>query len=104
LRHALVTEEDGRRLVRVLEKIGRGLWAHQTQEPTETLTASVMWSALESLTEAQREAFLSIGNELCPEVGSRMFIRLLEGAPNGWKVVQEGRFAYGVEILRGEVG
>lgn len=97
----LATEEDGRRLVRVLEKMGRALWAHQTQEPTAALTASVTWSALESLTDVQRKAFLAISDELYPEVGSRMFIRLFEGVPSDWKVVQEGRFAYAVEVLRG---
>ncbi|MFG3576760.1 hypothetical protein [Micromonospora chersina] len=98
-----MTEEDGRRLVRVLEKMGRALWAHQSQEPTGTLAASVGWSALEAMTEAQRSAFLSLSTDLYPEVGSRMFIRTVESGANAWMVIQEGRFAYGVEVL-GEVG
>ncbi|MGA5312298.1 hypothetical protein [Micromonospora taraxaci] len=97
----LVSEQDGRRLARVLGKIGRALWAYQTQEPTGSLAARVSWNAWLTMDEDQRTAFLAVRDEVFPELGSRMFIRLFDGGPNRWMVVQEGRFAYAVEVLEG---
>ncbi|MEU8182561.1 hypothetical protein AB0B86_17555 [Micromonospora sp. NPDC049047] len=97
----LVSELGGQRLARVLEKIGRGLWAYQTQEPTGTLAARVGWNAWSTLSDAQRQEFITVRDEVFPELGSRMFIRLLEEGPNRWTVVQEGRFAYLVEVQEG---
>jgi hypothetical protein len=41
----LMGAEDIKRLARVLEKVGRALWAYQTGEPTRGVSASVSWSA-----------------------------------------------------------
>jgi len=87
------------RVSRVLEKIGRALWALEIGEPSGDLGAAVTWQPWPTLTSEQRKAFLTIDPfPLLPEVGSRMLTRWAE-EQSTWVEVQPERFSYLIETL-----
>jgi hypothetical protein len=96
----LLSDSDTSRLSRVIEKIGRALWVFETGVPSNNVAAVVRWNARESLTEGEREAFLSVTDGgLFSELGSRLMQRQCTDGSNKWITLQEGRFAYAVEVF-----
>ncbi|HET9898930.1 MAG TPA: hypothetical protein VFQ44_28735 [Streptosporangiaceae bacterium] len=103
-RVAFVAEVE--RLSRVVEKVGRGLWAFETGEPTALLIADVWFAAIPSLSKSDVANFMTVGSsDVFPEVGSRRMFRhtIVEDkflAP-AWQEVQALRFSYAIEMSDG---
>ncbi|MEU7768614.1 hypothetical protein AB0B25_26395 [Nocardia sp. NPDC049190] len=70
-----------------------GLWV--TNKPD-----AMVFVALEALMPSQRAEFEGFSRTLLPEVGSRLFGRVIQRTDliNGWIVVQEGRYRYTVDV------
>lgn len=92
---------EASRLRRTLEKVGRGLMAFEDGDALAVCDVEVTWSALGQMTAQARSDFMtSSAPQLLPEVGSRAFIRMSTArpeAPQPWKTLQPGRFAYLVD-------
>jgi hypothetical protein len=98
-----LSASDSERLSAVIAKIARALWAYETSETANAQGVTVGYASIESLSDGQFQAFQRLTPPtLLPEVGSRMFSRVLigENGPNppSWIEVQQGRFAYAIEI------
>jgi hypothetical protein len=102
---AFVTAEIDR-VVRVVEKMARGLWAFELAEPPLDLSARVAFQPLHCLDDDARSQFEAIRPaSISAEVGSRMMTRQAlairaegeEAAPS-WQEVQPDRFRYAVEF------
>jgi hypothetical protein len=95
---SMAVEDD--RVQRVVEKVGRGLWAFETAANSDAATVSSVYAPLPACDAPALEAFEALAPlDLLPEVGSRLMVRVIEecGMQNRWQVVQPGRFAYAVE-------
>lgn len=104
----LAVDIEQPRVDRVVEKLGRGLWAYETSENTGQLSAAVRYTPVGSLADSEVEQFLALpAVELLPEVGSRLFCKLFTDpdrlAGNRWEVVQPDRFAYAVDPVASRV-
>ena len=88
------------RVRRVVEKIGRGLWAFEAAASSDEITTSSTCTPLLECDASMIEAFEALAPlDLLPEVGSRLMFRVIEewGLKNRWQVVQPRRFAYAIE-------
>lgn len=103
---AATTDENGtilwrpewERVNRVILKNARGHAAYEIGEPMLDEPDYVRACPLMTLDSPARAAFEEMGWEVWPEVGSRMMTRFLSGEDldNGWVVVQEDIYRYGV--------
>ena len=100
----ILSTDDRVRLKAVIEKMARSLWAYETSETAGLLDVEVRVAPVAGLDRAQLERFYELSEtDLFPEIGSRMFVRVLEGnneiLGNEWIEPQIGRFAYAVEVF-----
>lgn len=85
------------RVVRVVEKIARGLWLYEVGESTLGLDAVTWTRDVAGIDRPEQKVFppppLDV---LLPEVGSRMLSRILLSEEPGsrWTHAQRGRFSY----------
>lgn len=99
---AVAAEAD--RVLRVVEKMARGLWAYELAEPALGMPAEVAFQPLHTLDVDTRAEFERIQPAaIFAEVGSRMMTRqaLAIGEDNvgvvpGWQLVQPNRFRYAI--------
>jgi hypothetical protein len=88
------------RVERVMLKLARGHAAYEFGEPVLHEPSGLWVGSLAGMTEEERREFETVPEtSLFPEIGSRAFLRVIaQGesgfAPDGWRVVQEGRYRY----------
>jgi hypothetical protein len=90
----------------VLSKIGRALWAFETAETAMIDKPVIRYAPIGQLTLRDIQLFRELhGENIFPEVGSRMMMRLMLNesgeVQNSWQEVQAGRFSYAVELMNG---
>lgn len=86
------------RLHRVLDKIGRGLWAYEVGEPAEQF-ADLRWAALHQPTSPVPDEFMLVsGPQLFPELGSRGFVSAVDTCSPKTRTLQPGRFRYSIDL------
>jgi len=93
---------DHKRLSSVLVKNARGhLWYEHAEHRPDP--PSVVYAALETLTDEQREAFenpLDVSGDVLPEVGTRALARVFSGDTfDGWTFVQDDRYRFAIDHL-----
>jgi len=120
LRHRIDKAREGclnwrgatQRIQNVVVKLARGhaafeLFPHieELLFPTLEEPSEIAFTALDLLSDKERSSFENIGSGelgLLPEIGSRAFVRRVEGNPDqlgyedGWIVVQPGLYRYSV--------
>lgn len=97
------------RVGRVVLKLARGHAAYELGEPQLAQPERIWVAPFNTMPERSREAFESVPTEsLFPEIGSRAFIKtVIVGErtllPNGWQIVQDGRYRFLVSFSEGTV-
>ena len=90
------------RVERVIDKIGRALFAYETSDPCCPGSSQTSWQALPDLADVDRDAFFRPSEgQTFAEIGSRLFLRqanTLGQATASWHVLQAGRFAYLINL------
>ena len=93
------------RVIRVAEKVARGLWTFETSEPTYDLTVSAeLWLGSHMFNTEYLWKHSTSSHAILPEVGSRL--TLTQEFKNGhmtrtdWKVIQPDQFEYSVCVKR----
>jgi len=87
------------RVERVILKNARGHALFEHAEPLLDDPARIWFAPIQSMAQAGREAFEQVETGgFWPEVGSRMFTRVITGhdLADGWVVVQPGVYRYSV--------
>jgi len=100
----IIQRGDHLRIMSVLSKIGRALWAFETAEKAITDIPVIRYAPIGQLAPSDIQLFHELhGENIFPEVGSRMMMRLLLNesgeAQNSWQDVQAGRFSYAIELM-----
>ncbi|MEU0486756.1 hypothetical protein ABZ260_47285 [Streptosporangium sp. NPDC006013] len=96
--------DDMVRVMRVIEKIARALWAFEVGEVDPALRTTVRLTPVSVFEPDELQTFRDLAEpQLFPEVGSRMMSRIVlansEALTNSWENVQEGRFAYAAQVF-----
>ncbi|MCY4641498.1 MAG: hypothetical protein OXC41_02195 [Gammaproteobacteria bacterium] len=96
---------DSDRISNVILKNARGHVYHELGEPVMEDPANMFFVPLMSMANEEKVNFEEIGDglDVCPEVGSRMVLRVIEGEglAGGWVVVEEGKYRYAVDWSSG---
>lgn len=96
----LVWDPDPARVRNVVLKLARGHAAYECGEPSHDEPEHVAIQPLIAMSESDRLVFETTpAMDVWPEIGSRAFMRAVEGGPEryhdeGWCIVQEGRYRY----------
>ena len=96
---------DAERVARAILKNARGHAYHELGEPPLGMPVHVSFVPLQSMGADDRATFEDIGGSLdvWPEVGSRMTLRVVNGASfaGGWIEVEKGRYRYAIDWSSG---
>jgi len=106
----IVWDVEHERVREVVVKLARGHISYELSSPELNPSTVVGYAPLLALTDDERESFETVtASPVYPEIGSRAFIRLFRPVGNGlgwghgWRIVQEGRYRYMVDLAGQDV-